>query len=131
MLETYSSSYDLFLYLDSDAVINNHNLSIPTLLSNLSWVKPSKCKDFHIKSCHVAFAYDTWNKTDTFVVPNSGMFLFQPTIQFRQFLQLWWHLNMHESNFYGFYEQDSLWNLLEDIPSPAAREPTSDEVSFI
>jgi hypothetical protein len=36
---------------------------------------------------------------------------------------------MHESNFFGFYEQDNLWNLLEDIPSPAAPAPTSAEVS--
>lgn len=131
VLETYASTHDVFLYLDSDAVINDHDLSLSKFLSNLSWAKPSKCKEFNINSCHVAFAYDTWNKNDSFVVPNSGIYLFQATPQFRQFLQVWWHLNMHESNFFGFYEQDSLWNLLENIPSPAARRPTTAQVIYL
>jgi hypothetical protein len=128
-METYTSTHDLFLYLDSDAVINNQDLSIPALLSDISWVSPSKCKNFSVKACHAAFVYDTWKKTDMFVVPNSGLLMFRSTIQFRQFIQLWWHFNMHESNFYGWYEQDSLWNILEGIPSPAAKGPTPDQVS--
>ncbi len=129
-MTTYSLTHDLFLYIDTDVVINNHNLSLTDLLSNISWVSSSKCKSFHINHCHVGFVYDSWNKNETFVVPNSGIFIFHVTQQFREFIKIWWNLNFSESNFFGFYEQDSLWNLLEDLPSPAAPRPTSAQVSL-
>lgn len=128
VLETYSKQYDLFLYIDSDAVISNHSIEISGFLSNVSFVSPSKCKSFNIDACHIVFGHDPWKRTPSFTVPNSGLFLFRPTLQLRQLVQLWWYLNMHESNFYGFYEQDSLWNLLEDVPSPAAPPPSPLEV---
>ena len=111
-------------------MLNNHSLSIDSFFSSTSFVPPSRCHNFNINTCHVVFGYDTWRRTETFVVPNSGLFIFRPTLQFRQLVQLWWHLNMHESNFFGFYEQDSLWNILEDVPSPAAPRPSAIEVDM-
>ncbi|CAF4004250.1 unnamed protein product [Rotaria sp. Silwood1] len=128
-METYSSTHDLFLYLDSDAVISNHNLSIYNFLSNISWVPTSICEEFTVNACHAALPYDTWLKSDTYVLPNSGVIFFRPTLEFRQFVQLWWHFNMHESNMAGWYEQDVLWNILQDLPSQAAPRPSKKQLA--
>ena len=99
-------------------------------LSNVTWLSASRCKYLHRTHCHIGFVYDPWNRNTTFVVPNSGIFIFQVTQQIRTLIQTWWNFNVSESNFHGFYEQDSLWNLLEDIPSPAAPKPSADQVSL-
>ena len=118
-LTSLHTEYDWFLYLDSDVIIVNHSMSLPSYARHVRYfiLKDRGCHFFLHANCSIAFMD---NKPFTWHLPNSGMILFRKerisarpadTLAARLF-QLWWHHNRSEKNFAHDYEQSPLWNLV-------------------
>lgn len=95
LIET--TNYDKYIYLDTDCIINNHNLSIFEYLESAKYIR----KD---KNSHITFMN---NKPWNFDMPCAGFYIFD-----RDNLKMfknWWEIDLPEYNWKHYYEQKALF----------------------
>ena len=103
--------YDWYLFLDSDALINNYAIALDYWLDALP-VDTQTCNAAAFKSpssnCSLLFMVDKPYHDDK---PNAGVWMVKRSEAAWAFLQRWWNTDKPDWDFAFPMEQNSLWDL--------------------
>lgn len=127
IINTHKSSEETtLLYIDSDAYVKNHSLSLEEFVETRA--PPKVIWGSLPKQTHSLFFLNNepWHK----MRPCSGIFVMRAGLTLRRFIKAWWDYDLPSSNFKDWYEQDALWDL-QDLNDSSQSFAVVDESGFM